>query len=68
MKYYKDIARLLFWILWTPKALAKIVRNSVYLETKKHVNPCFEEILQSDWSRTFWAITLEQESLQTWGL
>ena len=29
---------------------------------------CTSKFLQSDWPRTFWALTPEQEFCQTWGL
>ena len=55
--------------------LNELVENSdVYLQTKAQLDLSFFlqillhllQILQSDWSRTFWAETPEQEFCQTW--
>ena len=51
LKYYKDIANLLFWILW----------GYVVTPTKRDST----NLARSDWSRTFWIITPEQEFYQT---
>ena len=71
LKYYKDITNLLFWVLWASLAMPT-KSNSTKLKETWSLNFFYRyyasKFLQSDWPRTFWALTLEQEFPQTWGL